>query len=105
MAFRLGESVNEDGIYKDELTDESVMIVKSCAVIEKYGGLLIKVCKDNLVPLTAAELEAFESYMYDVKFAGVQLTVVSSTTDKMCLSIKVNRNAMILPSIYQINER
>ena len=70
-----------------------------CSVVEEYGGLLIKVSKDNLVPLNEAELNAFRSYMYDVKFAGVQLTVISSNPDTMHISINVKRNAMILPSI------
>lgn len=99
MAFRYGESVNEDGIYETELADDSVRIVKMCSVVEEYGGLLIKVSKDNLVPLTGAELDAFRSYMYDVKFAGVQITVISSNPDTMNISINIKRNAMTLPSV------
>ena len=99
MAFRYGQSVNDDGVYTTPITDDSCLIVKYCAVVEEYNGVLIKVNKANHVPLDNNELQAFIQYMQSIKFAGGNLVITSTALDAMTLDISIVRNAMLLSSL------
>lgn len=76
IASRLAKRVSVDEVYNAD-----------------FRGLKVKVAKINssnvLVPLTATELDALQSYVDRVKFAGVQTDIISQPSDKIKLSLKV----------------
>lgn len=108
-AFRYGyDLLSESDAYDDTgLTEqdiEAAQIVKHAAVVEQQisasrFGLRLKVATENadeLVALSAAELEAFEEYMARVKDAGVPLLITSGNADSLRLTIDIYYNPLVL---------
>lgn len=73
--------------------DEGARIVKIVAISEKQNSLLIKAAKiDNtgkIIPLTLEEKYNFTAYIDAIKFAGVQMDVISTTEDKIRYQLQV----------------
>lgn len=106
MRFQLGDTLqwNQDKmIYEYPSIDPSKQIVKLCAVIETNGQLLMKVANidsnGDPIPLTTSpidELNAFSTYMNQVKYAGVHLNIVSREPDEIKLKLKIYYNPTVL---------
>lgn len=72
--------------------DPATRIIDVVAVTEGAGVLSIKVAKmdgGKVVPLTADELRNFTGYVESVKFAGAQITTVSTAADRMRYTMEV----------------
>lgn len=69
----------------NETDDESRVIIKIAA--EDSG---------ELMPINETELEAFEFYVSEFKWAGVPTTVVNLPPDKLFLQIEVYRDPLVL---------
>lgn len=72
--------------------DPAARIIDVVAVTEGAGVLSIKVAKmdgGKVVPLTADELRNFTGYVESVKFAGAQITTVSTAADRMRYTMEV----------------
>lgn len=80
--------------------DEDAQIIHFVSVNETDSGLLMKVAtidaEGNPIKLKETALIAFRTYMDAIKYAGVQLTVLSRDADTMNLKLKVYYNPMIL---------
>ena len=87
-----------DGRMRYVVPDESKQLVKQVCVVEDPNNarLLMKVVKDARAPLTSEELGAFRDYMRQVKYAGVQLDVVSLPADELKLTAQVRVNRQLI---------
>jgi hypothetical protein len=91
LDFQYGDVlIYQDGVYQYALIDESLKVVKRCAVVERPDGVVfIKTAKlDNAglpIPLDAPELVGLTAYMQQVKFAGTFLYVNSFNADTLKL--------------------
>ncbi|WP_165025665.1 nucleotidyltransferase [Dysgonomonas sp. ZJ279] len=106
LAFQFGFNLLPDNDQYDnegktqEQIDESKIV--SYAAVRKQGGdkpLLIKVAKDvgdNLGPLNNDEQLSFSEYMERVGDAGVEIEVLSTTADKLKLSLDIYYNPLVL---------
>ncbi len=99
LKFQYGYSLILDtNTYRYNYTDTTsaaaiaAQIVTSCSVQEVQGHLLFKLAKgpDNArVPLIAAELTSFKSYLKKIKFAGDNTTAVSYDADEVRLRLRI----------------
>lgn len=104
LAFQYGSSLVTDTDYynNSSLTDAQIAaqkIVNQCAITESEGQLTIKVVKlvsNELTPLSVGEVASFESYMAEVKDAGVRITVLSFNPDRLKMEIDVFYDPTIL---------
>lgn len=97
-AFQYNDNINDSGGY--DVVDESKKIIKYCAVVDAYEGVLIKVNGENHAKFVngSDELTAFTSYINALKFAGCRITVSSLEPDELKLYISVKINPLILKS-------
>jgi hypothetical protein len=91
---------NDRLVYEYPVIDEQSQIVKLAAVMETAGSLIIKVAQLNnnnapeqLLPL---DLTAFEVYMEQIKYAGVNIEYISREPDLLLLKLRVFYNPLIL---------
>lgn len=106
LAFQYGfdlipdtDKFNNTGKTEDEI--ENCKIVKYSAVTESEteSRLIVKIATEQggeLQPITAGQKASFESYMNEIKDAGVRITVISYPADKLRLGFKVVRNSLVL---------
>lgn len=102
--FQYGYSLVPGQDYYDNtgLTDaqiEASRIIKHIAVVEQTRGIRIKVAKEVngvLVPLSGAELTAFEAYMADVMYAGVKLLITTDVHDELKAALRIYYDAQVL---------
>lgn len=100
--FQLGDTVT---VVKGEATyvtiDPAKQIVTQAACVENLtsGRLLIKVVKGPQavrMNLTDSELEAVRSYVKEIKFAGVQIDVISLREDQIRITATVKIDRQVL---------
>lgn len=100
LAFRLGVDLLPGSTdYAPELDADTLAqqrIIRYASVTEAGATLQIKVAKEHILPLDAAELAAFEDYIYEVKDAGVRVEVISQPADRLQLTMDVYYNPQIL---------
>ena len=77
-------------------TIEAQRIVRYASVLEAGDRLQIKVAKENIEPLSSAELAGFTDYMQELKDAGVRLDVSSEPADRLRAEIDIYYNPQIL---------
>lgn len=106
----------DEGVYRYSNEDLDSKIVKYCAAVDTSQGVLIKVAKegsDGPQQLDIPEIEAFTSFMYKMKFAGVNLDIISREADLCKLYYKVYYDPLVLTStgelinssgVYPVNE-
>ncbi|MEZ0611924.1 hypothetical protein ACAW74_25655 [Fibrella sp. WM1] len=99
-AFQYGERTQVIGGRVGYATvDATKQIVKQSAAVEEGGRLTIKAVKaggGGLIPLTADEQTAFAEYMGLVKYAGVQLSILSLFAEELGLDINVKIDRQVL---------
>ncbi|AZA90912.1 Uncharacterised protein [Chryseobacterium nakagawai] len=88
--------------YTQEQIEES-KIIKYSAVTESVdqSRLIIKIATESgglLKPITSDQKEAFESYIAEIKDAGVQTTVINFLPDKLQLNFKIKRDPNVIDS-------
>jgi hypothetical protein len=71
----------------DESDDESRIVIK---IAGETGGLLL--------PISLEQKTAFEAYIKEIKWAGVDTTVINYLPDKLYLTIQIKRDALVLSS-------
>jgi hypothetical protein len=108
LAFQYGFGftliADEDRYNNTGATDQDIedsKIIKYCSVKESIESsrLIVKVAGENgtqLRPLTTLELDSFEAYMQEIKYAGVKLLIVNNPADKLQLIMKVYRDPLII---------
>ncbi len=89
----------DNGTATDEAIQES-KIIKQCSVNESDDGrLIVKVAKEvdnEFEALEPQELTNLNTYLQDVKDAGVRLDVISLLPDKLKLGITIRYNPLLL---------
>lgn len=104
LKFQLGDTVTVVNFQTGyEVIDASKQIIKQAACVEDAmsGRLLIKAVKaqgDQLTSLTADEVTALKAYLFEVKFAGVQVDVSSMRADQLKLYAVCKYDRQILSS-------
>lgn len=72
-----------------DVIDDNKKIIGSCAAQELGGNLLLKIRGLNTDLLNASQMDAFNSYLNKIKFAGVRLLVRNSPADTLKLYLKI----------------
>lgn len=108
LAFQYGfdllpdsDTFNNQGHTEEAI--EASKIVKYSAVIESKneGRLIVKIAGEQgeqLQPITDAQKQAFESYLQEIKDAGVRLSVVNYQPDVLHLQMKIVYDPLVLDS-------
>lgn len=99
-AFQYGDSLVEDEDYY-ETEDEDLQIITNAAVSETSGELFIKVAKtedDELSALDDDELTAFQTYMGEIKDAGVKINYISQDGDDLKLEMDIWYDPLVIDS-------
>jgi len=76
-------------------------IVKYAAVGESSedSRVIIKIAGESngiLAPITNAQRLAFESYINEVRYAGVKVTVINYLPDRLYLNLKIYRDPLLI---------
>jgi hypothetical protein len=103
-AFMFGYSLvdGEDSYGTSDLTDAEItaaQVVKYAAAVEKSGVVYLKIAggsSGSRAPVTVAQKTAFESYIKDVKDAGVVVSVVNTEPQHFRLTMTVYYDPMVL---------
>lgn len=108
LAFQYGFDLlpDSDKFNNQGHTEEAIeasKIVKYSAVVESpnEGRLIVKIATeqvDTLQPITDAQKQAFESYLQEIKDAGVRLSVVNYQPDILHLQMKIVYDPLVLDS-------
>ncbi|QQU02601.1 hypothetical protein [Myroides odoratus] len=103
LDFMFGQSLSESDQYDiTGLTEKEIQqakIIANAAPVKMQGYLRMKVVKrkkEELHPLSPAELKAFESYMNRVTDAGTYVIPTTNVADDLKLHLDVYYNEMIL---------
>lgn len=106
LAFQYGFNliVDSDQFNNETATDDQIeasKIVKYAAVNEgdQDSRVIIKIAGEAsgvLSPINTAQLEAFEAYMQEVRYAGVKITVVNYLPDQLFLALKIYRDPLLI---------
>nr|DAS47468.1 MAG TPA: Baseplate structural protein [Caudoviricetes sp.] len=108
LAFQYGfdllpdsDTFNNQGHTEEQI--EASKIVKYSAVVESpnEGRLIVKIAGEQgeqLQPITDAQKQAFESYLQEIKDAGVRLSVVNYQPDILHLQMKIVYDPLVLDS-------
>ena len=108
LAFQYGfdllpdsDKFNNQGHSEEAI--EASKIVKYSAVIESKneGRLIVKIAGEQgeqLQPITDAQKQAFETYLQEIKDAGVRLSVVNYQPDVLHLQMKIVYDPLVLDS-------
>jgi hypothetical protein len=104
LFFQYGSALPDgDDVYNNSLLTatqiEEQQIIKQSAAVEDNGIVTVKVAKEvsgELEPLVLAEYNAFNSYMQELKDAGVTLQCISFAGDKLKLKLDILYDAQVL---------
>lgn len=95
------DQFNNTGYNESQI--EASKIIKYSAVTEStdQSRLIIKIATETngkLQPITADQKEAFESYLAEIKDAGVHTTVINFLPDRLQLHLKIKRDPNVIDS-------
>jgi len=100
LDFQFGDVLQFiDEIFQYATIDEAKQIVKRAAVIEVGGQVILKVAKlTALVPdkLDSGELTAFQSYIGQVKTAGIQIIIITADADLLKIAYDIHFNPQLI---------
>ncbi len=102
LEFQIGDPLvwlTDEQRYGYAIIDPAKQIVKKVAVLETNGQVRIKVANyvsNVITPLTPVELAAFDSYINDLRPAGINTAVISRNPDLLKLSLKVTYDPLLL---------
>ena len=76
-------------------------IIKYCSVKEsgESNRLVVKVAGESagdLIPLTNLQLDSFNGYMEEIKYAGVKLQIVNNPADQLLLNMAIYRDVLVI---------
>jgi len=100
--FQLGDSLVVTNINRKAeypVIDESKQIIKRAAVVETANLVTIKVAKEIggiPVPLNTTEKQAFDAFIRDLRFAGVNDVTVSKVADLIKAEYDIHYDPLIL---------
>jgi hypothetical protein len=101
LKFQYGDTLNFDddtAKYSYDEIDTDAQIVKRCAIQSTGSVSSVKVAKESAgspVPLLMDELTALRSYVNQIKWAGMQLTVNSLNSDKINAPLTIYYNGIV----------
>lgn len=99
-AFQIGDDLSWiNGQWAYQIIDQVKQIIAQCSVNEGERGLVIKIAKlsgAELVPLLAAERDAFQAYVSKMKFAGTKVVIVNSNANLLNIDAVVYYNPLLL---------
>jgi hypothetical protein len=100
LAFQYGDTLVDTDEYA--IIDETKKIIKQVAIIEGDRELTIKIATlsgDELVKIDDVDkVNAFKSYMHQVKDAGTHLEFVNENADKLKVDLDFYYNPLLLKS-------
>lgn len=105
-AYRAGQALVDgtDGYNDEGLSDEDIermRVVKYAAATESEATVYIKVATEKSgqkQPLNQEELAGLESYIAEVKDAGVMVSIINEVASRLKLQLDVYYNPMVLSS-------
>ena len=93
-AFQLGDLLNPQTLTYDTIVADRQIVYYASAQENQMGGITLKIAKKEDI-LTSDELDKFQVYMEQVKFAGVQMSYVSILPDVLTLNAKIYYNKLV----------
>ncbi|WP_281322151.1 nucleotidyltransferase [Flavobacterium aestivum] len=106
LAFQYGFDLmpDSDKFNNGTATDEQIeasKIVKYAAVIEgsKDSRVIIKIAGEKggvLAPITNVQRNAFDTYIDEVRYAGVKVTVINYLPDRLYLTLQIYRDPLLI---------
>lgn len=80
---------------------ENSKIVKYSAVGEgsEESRVILKIAGENagvLTPITTPQFDAFKAYINEIKYAGVDITIINYEPDKLYLNLQIIRDPLLI---------
>lgn len=110
LRFQYGFDLVQDKDYFDNGTAtaaqiEASKIIKYAAVNEAQDSsrVILKIAGETNGVLShfddPAQVEAIEAYINEIRFAGVQVTIINYKADKLFLNLKIKRDPLVLNEV------
>ena len=101
LKFQYGDSLVWNGAqYEYAVLNESLQVVKLLAVVDAGFQVRFKAAKLDggglPIPLSGAELSAFEGYVLKIKFAGTATSVTSAVADDIKVSYFIKYDPLVI---------
>lgn len=101
LAFQFGYDLVEgdDGVFRYEVDDPASRIIRSAAVKDQSGTVLLKVAREvsgELQALSAPQLIAFAAYIAQIKMAGTIINLVSAAPDLIKVQFRVYYDPLVM---------
>lgn len=101
LFFQLGDALEVvNGKVAYSVIDEDKQIIKLAAADKENGFLILKAAKLNAsgvaIPLSGAELTAFQQYWSEKKFACVPISFISQTPDTARITYRIGVDASVI---------
>lgn len=87
------------GATAEEIAAAKIVKYAAVAEAEESSRVIIKIAGETggvLAPITDEQKEAFDAYINEVRFAGVQCTVINFLPDQLYLTIQIQYDPLVL---------
>lgn len=99
LKFQIGyQLVWQNNKFEYSVVDTAAQIVQRAAVIENGNQVLVKAAKvvsGVVTPLSSVELNAFQSYMSQIRYPGTSMAIISQSADLLQLQYTIYYDAQI----------
>lgn len=106
LAFQYGfdliadtDRFKNDGHAEDEISASKIVKYSAVTEAETESRLIVKIATETngeLQPITKPQLEGFTAYMEEVKYAGVQVSVINYLPDILRLEMLIYRDPLVI---------
>lgn len=93
------DQFDNEGFNDEQIEDSKIIKYAAVNEAEADSRVIIKIAgeeDDELAPISAAQRAAFASYLDEVRYAGVQLTVINYLPDLLFLNLQIERDPLVL---------
>lgn len=106
LAFQYGfdlitdtDRFKNDGHTEDEISASKIVKYSAVTEAETESRLIVKIATElegELRPITVPQLAAFSAYMEEIKYAGVQVSVINFLPDILRLDMLIYRDPLVI---------
>jgi hypothetical protein len=106
LAFQYGfdlladsDKFDNTGFTVDQIDASKIIKYRSVKESGESNRLVVKVAGESageLIPLTTLQLDSFDGYMEEIKYAGVKLQIVNNPADQLLLNMAIYRDVLVI---------
>lgn len=106
LAFQYGHDLiadqdiyNNDGFTDEQIEDSKIIKYSAVTESEDESRVIIKIAgitDEELSPLPPEQIESVIAYFQEIRYAGVQLTIINYLPDELYLNLRIYRDPLVI---------